>query len=79
MTREELNKNLIAVIETLHEVDYAPESSLYLGLGSNMDTWQLVKSVLLAGKLATFDNYQVRITEAGNNLYKKIAAFKGIA
>lgn len=71
MTRDELNKYLCAVITTLDEVEYSPESTLYLGLGSSMDTWNTVKSVLINGNLATIENSTVRITPAGH-AWKKI-------
>ena len=75
MTRDELNKKLCAVITTLDEVDFAPESSLYLGMGSSLEDWQTVKSVLIAGNLATIECNAVRITPAGHALADKINAF----
>lgn len=76
MTRNQLNQYLAATITTLDEVDFAPETSLYLGLGSDMEIWDTVKTVLQAGNLATFDtDYTVKITPEGHALAAKINAF----
>jgi hypothetical protein len=75
MTREKLNALLCAIISTLAEVEYSPESTLYLGIGSDLEDWNTVKSVLLAGELATVENYTVRITQKGRDLAAKVNAF----
>ena len=76
MTRNDLNVLLCAVITTLDEVTYSPESTLYLGTGANMESWQAVRSVLEAGKLATIDAaHAVTITPAGRAMAAKINAF----
>jgi hypothetical protein len=75
MTRDELNTLLCAVITTLDEVDYSPEGALYLGMESNINTWQTVKRVLIAGNLATFESDTVKITPAGHAMAEKINAF----
>jgi hypothetical protein len=75
MTRSELNNLVVAIISTLDEVDYAIESTLYLGLGSDLSKWETVKTVLLAGNLVTISNYQVRLTEAGKVMAVKIKQF----
>lgn len=77
MTRNELNAKLCAVITTLDEVPYAPESTLYLGMGCDMATWETVRSVLVAGNLATIENNAVTITPAGHAMAAKINAFTG--
>jgi hypothetical protein len=79
MTRNELNALLCATITTLDEVPFAPESTLYLGMGADMATWETVKSVLIAGNLATIDaSHAVTITEAGRAMAAKINAFAGV-
>jgi hypothetical protein len=78
MTRDDLNRKLCAVITTLADVPMAPETTLYLGLGSNMEEWETVKTVLLAGKLATCDCNEVRITEAGRAMAAKINKAMGV-
>jgi hypothetical protein len=76
MTRDELNKALCAVITTLDEVEYATETSLYIGMGSNLTEWNTVKAVLEAGKLATIDaSHAVKITPAGRAMAARINAF----
>ena len=75
MTKNELNAKLCAVITTLDEVPYAPESTLYIGLGMDVSAWETVKMVLEAGKLATIENHTVTITSAGHAMADKINAF----
>jgi hypothetical protein len=75
MTRDELNKYLCAILTTIDEVEYSPESILYIGLGMDMGKWDAIRAVLLAGGLATIDCSQVRITPKGHNLAQQINAF----
>lgn len=74
MTRDELNKYLCAIITTLAEVPNAPESTLYMAVGMNMEKWNLIKQVLVTGNLATFHGYQVTLTAAGHAMAAKINA-----
>jgi hypothetical protein len=78
MTRDELNLNLVAIITTLNEVDFAPESSLYLGLGMDLAKWELIKSILLGANLATCSNNMVKIAPMGVEMAKKINAAKKV-
>jgi hypothetical protein len=75
MTRDELNKYLCAILTTIDEVEYSPESILYIGLGMDMSKWDAIRGILLAGGLATIDCSQVRITPKGHNLAQQINAF----
>jgi hypothetical protein len=75
MTKNELNKNLCAVLTTLDECIPIPESTLYMALGCDMDKWNTVKAVLVNGKLATCFGYSVQITPAGHAMAKKINDF----
>jgi len=68
MTRDELNKSLCAIITTLDEVPYAPESSLYIAMGMDMEKWNIVKQVLTESGVATFHGYAAYITPAGKSL-----------
>ena len=74
MTRDELNKYLCAIITTLDEVPFAPESSLYMAMGMDMSKWETVKQVLVAGNLATFHGFAAYITPAGHAMAAKINA-----
>ena len=74
MTRDELNKNLCAIITTLDEVPFAPESSLYMAMGMDMSKWETVKQVLVAGNLATFHGFAAYITPIGHAMAAKINA-----
>ena len=77
MTRNELNAKLCAVKTTLDEVPAAAESTLYMGMGCDMATWETVRSVLVAGNLATIEHNEVKITAAGHAMAEKINAFAG--
>jgi len=68
MTPYELNKYLCAIITTLDEVPYAPESSLYIAMGMDMEKWGILKQVLIESDLATFHGYAAYITPAGKSL-----------
>ncbi len=75
ITREELNRALCAIITTLDEVDYGPESTLYLGIGRDPEKWNRVKEVLVIGDLATFsEDHTVRLTPKGRAMAAKINA-----
>jgi hypothetical protein len=67
MDRTTLNRYLCVTLTTLDEVDFAPEVSLYLGIGA--DNWRTVRQVLLAGELATIDeSHAVTITAKGRGI-----------
>lgn len=78
MDRNELNKILCAILSTLSEVEYAPETSLYLGLGSDYQKWQGVKGLLIGAGLATCTSYQVRLTTAGKEMAAKVNKAAGL-
>jgi hypothetical protein len=76
MTRTELNQKLCAVITTLAETKTAPESILYLGIGGDLGEWDVVKNVMVAGKLVdVLAGHVMSITPAGIALAAKINAF----
>jgi hypothetical protein len=63
-------------MSTLDEVEFAPVSALYLGLGKDREKWQAVKEFLEMHHLATFEaDNTVRITPAGRAMAGKINAF----
>jgi len=72
MTRDELNKNLCAIITTLDEVPFAQESYLYMSMGMDMSKWETVKQVLVAGNLATFHGFSAYITPAGHAMAETV-------
>jgi hypothetical protein len=63
--RNELNVLLAAVLTTLADVDSAPETTLYLGLGCDMEKWSMIKMVILGGGLATCEGNLVKLTAKG--------------
>jgi hypothetical protein len=75
MDRNELNKMLCAIITTLEEVESAPENILYVGTGCDLAKYETVKSVLIGGNLATLDNREMRLTQAGHDMAAKINAY----
>lgn len=74
MTRAELNVALAAVLTTAAEMQHCPETSVYLALGSDMGKWEIVKTVLLQGKLATISCHSISLTQLGRELADKCAA-----
>lgn len=74
MDRNNLNMYLCAILTTLAEVDFAPESALYLGIGADFGTWQTLRSILLAGGLATVEGHAVTITPKGRAVADKVTA-----
>jgi hypothetical protein len=75
MTKQEINKYLCAILPTLNEVDYAPESMIYLAIGADAGKWEVLKVLLCSSGLATSENYAMRITAKGRELAAKINAF----
>ena len=77
MTRNELNALLCTVLTTLAETPdgSAIESTLYTGIGGDIHKWTSVKTILLAGKLATCTGHIVRLTDAGRAMADKVNAF----
>lgn len=65
---------IAAVIATLAETNGAPESSLYIFFGMDMDLWQRVRNVLIEGKLITIKGHYVTLTESGYETARKINA-----
>ncbi len=76
MTRDEMNRYLCAIITTLDEVESAPESAIYLGIGRDPDKWKVLKEFLSMSGLAMFAaDHTIRLTTAGREMAKKINAF----
>jgi hypothetical protein len=74
MTRNELNSILAAILTTALECQPCPESMVYIELGSDIAKWETVKEILVAGQLATFENYSIRLTTKGRDLAEKCNA-----
>ena len=75
MTRNELNQKLAAVLCTLAEVEYAPESSIYLALGCDLDDFEIVKNTLTSAGLAKSYGNAMSITPAGRAMVVQINEF----
>jgi len=74
MDKREANKILCAVLSTLSEVDGAPESILYMGIGADMGRWETIRGFMLAGHLVTIEGNYVRLTEYGKEIAGKVNA-----
>lgn len=72
MTKQEANKYLCAILTTLAEVPFAPESSIYLAMGMDLGKWQTIRAILLQAGLATSEGYAMTITAKGRELAAKI-------
>jgi hypothetical protein len=74
MNKNEINKYLCAILTTLAEVPFAPESMIYLAMGADLSKWQTLKALLCSSGLATSENYAMSITAKGRELAAKINA-----
>lgn len=75
MTKNELFVKLAAVIATIDEVEEAPEVSMYLALGMDLDLWYMIKNILIVAGLAKANNnHTMSITPAGHEMALKIKA-----
>lgn len=77
MTKLEINKYLCAILTTLNDFPYSPESSIYLAIGADLSKWEFLKSLLIESGLATSDNHAMTITARGRELAGKINALMG--
>jgi membrane associated rhomboid family serine protease len=76
MTKAELYVALAAVLTTALETEpeFFPETMAYLALGSDMEKWQTVRSVLLQGGFATMQFNSITLTSKGRELAEKLNA-----
>jgi hypothetical protein len=72
VNKNEANKYLCAILTTLAEVEFAPESMIYLAIGADMHKWEILKAILCSSGLATSDNHAMSITAKGKELATKI-------
>lgn len=78
MTKNEINKILAAVVQTLDETagnTPTPESVIYLAIGCSLDEWHDIKAILINANLATSEFYAMKITPNGRELANKIRSF----
>lgn len=79
MEKNQVLKLVAAVITTVDEVNFAPESMVYLGLGVNLDQWYTIKGMMTGAGLVTAQYDTLTITPAGHALAQKInAAMEGV-
>ena len=75
MTLDRFNNCAAAILTTLAEVEYAPESVCYLAVGADMEEWKDIKLGLWGTALIDIDDaHRVRITDKGRELAGKINA-----
>lgn len=64
---------IAAILTTLAEVsDAAPESSVYLALGMDMDQYTTIRDVMVRLNLITVKSYTLRLTPLGRQTADKI-------
>lgn len=63
---------IAAIICTLAETNGAPESTLYMFVGMDMDKWELIRRILVEAKLVTISGHYVRLTADGKEKADKI-------
>ena len=74
MTKHEINVYLCAILTTLAEVEYSPESSIYLAIGADLSKWHELKALLTSAGLITTEFNAVKITDLGRLMADKINA-----
>ena len=77
MTRDEVNRKLCAIISTLAEFDFSPESVLYLGIGASLDDWDMLRAFMVNAGLMTCKHNECRLTDAGRTMAANINAATG--
>ena len=78
MDKNEVNTYLCAVLTTLNELDHATESILYMGMGCDINKWNLIKDIMIGANLATCQSNVVSITLSGRAMADKINAAMAI-
>ena len=68
----EIFNDLCAILTTLNEVAFAPESMIYLAIGADLEKWETLKALLCSGGLATSEGHAMRITDKGRAMADKI-------
>ena len=71
MTQQE-QTDIVAVLTTLAEVDGAPETMIYLAVGSEMERWNKLKYALVSSGLVVVNHNFVTITAKGKVLADKL-------
>ena len=65
MTKQVILTRAAAIVTTLAETDGSPESMLYILCDMNMDDWQTIRHILVAGGLVSIKGNYARLTENG--------------
>ncbi len=78
MTTREANIALSAILTTAFELEPLPiaESHCYMALGSDMAKWEIIRGVLLAGKLVKIHGNGLHLTLAGQDIARKCQEFE---
>lgn len=74
MSKNELLKYIAAIVTTVAETEIAPESSVYMALGMDMEKYQIVRNVMVGAKLITVSGNAIRLTDAGKEMADKVNA-----
>jgi len=66
MSKKEVYATVAAILTTLLETDApAPESSIYLAMGMDMEKYEAIRSLMVALELITVQSYTIRLTDKG--------------
>lgn len=74
MDKNKLTALVAAIICTLAETNGAPESTLYIFVGMDMDKWTTLRHILIEAKFVTISNHFVKLTEQGKSVADRINA-----
>ena len=75
MSRNDVNAALCAILTTLREVgEPAPESSIYMALGMDIDKYHALRTIMLNCKLVSLSSHALSLTPEGVAMADKINA-----
>ena len=74
MTQDKLLPTIAALLSTLLETEGAPASTLYLGLGMDLDWYQTVIDIMTKAGLVTVKGHYVTLTEVGKDKARQVNA-----
>jgi helix-turn-helix protein len=74
MDKKQVLTLVATIITTLAETNGAPESTLYMFVGMDMDKWQVIRNILIDCKFVTISGHYVKLTEQGRATADKLNA-----
>lgn len=69
LLNNDMKSDLAILVTTIAEVDFAPESMLYIGFSMDLPRYELIKRLALAaGLIESAQRHALRITDKGRKL-----------